>query len=221
MSRLQHGFSEWDRAEKRAVVSLRKLTRTREDLRVLLCTPQLLSAVRSLIQSKYAAIQVNTIALLVNLSLEKRNKVQIVRSGFVPLLIDALKGGFSESQEHTAGALFSLVLEDDNKMAIGVLGVLPPLMHALRSESEQTRHDSALALYHLTLIQSNRVKLVKLGAVPSLLAMAKTGESASRVPLILCNLAVSVEGRSAMSSKRGCSEFEIFFVWIGCVVFLD
>ena len=184
--------------QEEAVVSLRKLTRTREDLRVSLCTARLLSAVRSLIQSKYATVQVNAIALLVNLSLEKRNKVQIVRSGFVPLLIDALKGGFNESQEHAAGALFSLALEDDNKMAIGVLGALPPLMHALRSESERTRHDSALALYHLTLIQSNRVKLVKLGAVPSLLAMAKTGESASRVLLILCNLAVSVEGRSAM-----------------------
>uniref|UniRef100_A0A2N9FAL6 U-box domain-containing protein n=1 Tax=Fagus sylvatica TaxID=28930 RepID=A0A2N9FAL6_FAGSY len=165
---------------------------------VSLCTPRLLSAVRSLIQSKYATVQISAIALLLNLSLEKRNKVQIVRSGFVPLLIDALKGEFGESQEHAAGALFSLALEDDNKMAIGVLGALSPLMHALRSDSERTRHDSALALYHLTLIQSNRVKLVKLGAVPTLLAMAKSGDSASRVLLILCNLAVCVEGRSAM-----------------------
>ena len=184
--------------QEEAVVLLRKLTRTREDLRVPLCTPRLLSAVRSLIQSKYATVQISAIALLLNLSLEKRNKVQIVRSGFVPLLIDALKGEFGESQEHAAGALFSLALEDDNKMAIGVLGALSPLMHALRSDSERTRHDSALALYHLTLIQSNRVKLVKLGAVPTLLAMAKSGDSASRVLLILCNLAVCVEGRSAM-----------------------
>ncbi|GMY24877.1 U-box domain-containing protein 38-like [Fagus crenata] len=184
--------------QEEAVDLLRKLTRTREDLRVPLCTPRLLSAVRSLIQSKYATVQISAIALLLNLSLEKRNKVQIVRSGFVPLLIDALKGEFGESQEHAAGALFSLALEDDNKMAIGVLGALSPLMHALRSDSERTRHDSALALYHLTLIQSNRVKLVKLGAVPTLLAMAKSGDSASRVLLILCNLAVCVEGRSAM-----------------------
>jgi hypothetical protein len=135
---------------------------------------------------------------LVNLSLEKSNKMRIVRSGFVPFLIDVLKGGSSESQEHAAGALFSLALDDDNKMAIGVLGALQPLMHALRSDSERTRHDSALALYHLTLVQSNRVKLVKLGVVPTLLSMVMTGTMASRVLLILCNLAMSVEGRTAM-----------------------
>jgi len=167
--------------QEEAVVWLRKLTRTREDLRVSLCTPRLLSAVRYLISSKYATVQTNAIALLVNLSLEKLNKVQIVRLGFVPLLIDALRGGIADSQEHAAGALFSLALEDDNKM-----------------ESERTRHDSALALYHLSLIQSNRVKLVKLGAVPTLLAMAKSRNSASRVLLILCNLAVCAEGKSSM-----------------------
>ncbi|MCI82582.1 U-box domain-containing protein 38-like, partial [Trifolium medium] len=64
-------------------------------------------------------------------------------------------------------------------------------MHALRSDSERTRHDSALALYHLTLVQSNRVKLVKLGVVPTLLSMVMTGTMASRVLLILCNLAMS------------------------------
>lgn len=182
-----------------AVISLRKLTRTKEELRVSLGTPLLLSALRPLIASKYSTVQINAVASLVNLSLEKHNKVKIVRSGFVPRLIDALKGGSSESQEHAAGALFSLALDDENKMAIGVLGALPPLMHALlRSESERTRHDSALALYHLTLVQSNRVKLIKLNAVPSLLVLAKSGSSASRILLILCNLAVCPEGRSAM-----------------------
>lgn len=193
--------------QEEAVVSLRKFTRTREDLRLSLCTPRLLSAVRSLISSDYAAVKTNAIAVLVNLSLEKGNKVLIVRSGFVPLLIDALKGGFSESQEHAAGALFSLALDEENKMAIGALGALAPLMHALRSESERTRHDSALALYHLTLIQSNRAKLVKLGAVPTLLAMTKAGNSAGRVLLVLCNLAVCAEGRSAMLDANAVEIF--------------
>ncbi|WCJ36029.1 U-box domain-containing protein 38 [Euphorbia peplus] len=180
------------------VISLRKLTRGREELRIPLCTPRLLAALRSLIPSRYCVVQTNAIASLVNLSLEKDNKVKIVRSGFVPLLIDVLKAGSTESQEHAAGALFSLALEDENKMAIGVLGALQPLMHAIRSESERTRHDSSLALYHLSLVQSNRVKLVKLGAVPALLSMVKSGEMASRMLLILCNLAACNEGRSAM-----------------------
>ncbi|CAN6713936.1 unnamed protein product [Malus baccata var. baccata] len=186
--------------QEEGVILLRKLTRTKEELRISLCTPRLLSAVGSLVVSRYSTVQQNALASLVNLSLEKANKVKIVRSGFVPHLVDVLKGGSSESQEHAAGALFSLALEEDNKMAIGVLGALPPLMHAfVRAESERTRNDSALALYHLTLVESNRVKLVKQhNAVQTLLALAKSPASAGRVLLILCNLASCNEGRSSM-----------------------
>ncbi|CAK7328983.1 unnamed protein product [Dovyalis caffra] len=184
--------------QEQGVISLRKITRTKEEIRVSLCTPRLLSALRTLIASRYFVVQTNAIASLINLSLEKLNKVKIVRSGFIPLLIDVLKGGFDEAKEHAAGAIFSLALEDENKMAIGVLGALQPLMHMLRAESERARHDSALALYHLSLIQSNRVKLVKLGAVPMLLSMVKLGHLASRLLLVLCNLAACNEGRSAM-----------------------
>ncbi|ESW10111.1 hypothetical protein PHAVU_009G181600 [Phaseolus vulgaris] len=184
--------------QEEGVIALRRMTRSKEESRSLLCTPRVLLALRGLIASRYGVVQVNAVASLVNLSLEKQNKVKIVRSGFVPFLIDVLKGGLDESQEHAAGALFSLALDDDNKMAIGVLGALQPLMHALRAESERTRHDSALALYHLSLVQSNRVKLVKLGAVPTLLSMVVAGNLASRVLLILCNLAVCTEGRTTM-----------------------
>ncbi|XP_042498781.1 U-box domain-containing protein 38-like [Macadamia integrifolia] len=184
--------------QEESVISLRKITRTNADMRVPLCTPRLLSVLKSLLNSRYSVIQINAVASLVNLSLEKINKVKIVRAGIVPPLIDVLKGGVSEAQEHAAGALFSLALDDDNKMAIGVLGALPPLLHLLRSESERARHDSALALYHLSLVQSNRSKLVKLGSVPTLLAMAKGGDLASRALLILCNLAACAEGRSAL-----------------------
>ncbi|KAE8678239.1 U-box domain-containing protein 38 [Hibiscus syriacus] len=184
--------------QETGLVSLRKITRNKDEARISLCSPRLLSTLRSLITSRYGVVQINAIASLVNLSLEKLNKVVIVRSGFVPLLIDALKAGSSEAQEHAAGALFSLALEDENKMAIGVLGALQPLLHALRSDSERTQHDSALALYHLSLIQSNRVKLVKLGAVTTLLSMLKLRDSANRVLLVLCNLAACTEGKSAM-----------------------
>ncbi|KAK2663839.1 hypothetical protein Ddye_002413 [Dipteronia dyeriana] len=190
-------------SQEEGAINLRKLTRTREDMRISLCTQNLLSALRPLIVSRYSVVQTNAMASLVNLSLEKPNKVTIVRSGFVPLLIDVLKSGSDESQEHAGGALFSLALEDENKMAIGVLGALQPLMHALRSESERTRHDSALALYHLTLIQSNRVKLIKLNAVPTLLTMVKSSDSVSRILLILCNLAACTEGKSAVLDANG------------------
>ncbi|XP_062151309.1 U-box domain-containing protein 40 [Alnus glutinosa] len=191
-----------------AVILLRQITRTREDSRANLCTPRLISALRSLIISRYSSIQVNSVAALVNLSLEKANKVRIVRSGIVPPLIDVLKGGFPEAQEHASGALFSLALDDNNKTAIGVLGALQPLIHMLRSDSERTRHDSALALYHLSLVQSNRSKLVKLGSIPILLGMLRSGHMTGRVLLILCNLAWCMDGRAAMLDAGG----------VGCLV---
>ncbi|XP_031274601.1 U-box domain-containing protein 40-like [Pistacia vera] len=186
-----------------AVISLRKITRTREDSRATLCTTRLLSALRSLIISRYTNIQVNSVAALVNLSLEKANKVKIVRSGIVPPLIEVLKGGSLEAQEHACGAIFSLSLDDNNKTAIGVLGALPPLLHLLRSESERTRHDSALALYHLSLVRSNRTKLVKLGSVNVLLGMVKSGQMVGRVLIILGNLAACPDGRVALLDSGG------------------
>ncbi|KAL2505110.1 U-box domain-containing protein 40 [Abeliophyllum distichum] len=189
--------------QKESLISLRKLTRTQEETRLHLCTPRLLSALKSLITSRYSSLQVNAVAVLVNLSLENQNKVKIVRSGIVPPVIDVLRGGFPESQDHAAGALFSLSLDDQNKTAIGVLGALPPLLHALRSDSERTRHDSALALYHLSLVQSNRVKMIKLGAVQILLGMVKSGHMTGRILLVLCNFAASVEGRTAMLDGGG------------------
>ncbi|XP_030553611.1 U-box domain-containing protein 40-like [Rhodamnia argentea] len=186
-----------------AVIALRDVTRTSEESRVPLCTARLLSSIRPLIVSKYCAIQVNSVASLVNLSLAVVNKVKIVRSGIVPNLIDVLKGGFPEAAEHAAGVLFSLALDDGNKTAIGALGALPPLLHALRSESERARGDSASALYHLSLVQSNRVKLVRIGSVPVLVGMVRSGHLAGRALLVLVNLGLCAEGRGAMMDAGG------------------
>ncbi|OWM65371.1 U-box domain-containing protein 38-like [Punica granatum] len=193
--------------QEKGAIQLRRITRLRAESRSPLCTRRLIAALKPLLSSRYSSVQVNACASMVNLSLENSNKVEIVRLGVVPLLIDVLKGGSGESQEHGAGALFSLALDDDNKTAIGVLGALPPLLHALRSESERTRHDSALALYNLTLVQSNRIKLIKLSAIPTLLAMVKSGSLASRVLLILCNLAACTEGKSAMLDSNAVGIF--------------
>ncbi|XP_021741259.1 U-box domain-containing protein 40-like [Chenopodium quinoa] len=202
--RSQHVYEQ-----EEGLVALRKTTRSSVVSLVSLCTPRLLSALRSLITSKYTDIQVNSVAILVNLSLEKVNKVKIVRAGFVPPLIDVLRGRSPEAQEHACGALFSLALDDGNKTAIGVLGALQPLVHMLmRSESERARHDAALALYHLSLVQSNRLKLVKFGSVQLLLGMVKSGQMPGRALIILCNLGACNEGRAAMLDA-GAVEFLI------------
>ncbi|ESQ45787.1 hypothetical protein EUTSA_v10010295mg [Eutrema salsugineum] len=189
---------------EQGLILLRKTTRSSENARVSLCTDRILSFLRSLIVSRYNVVQTNAAASLVNLSLEKPNKLKIVRSGFVPLLIDVLKSGSTEAQEHVIGALFSLAVEEENKMVIGVLGAVEPLLHALRSsESERARQDAALALYHLSLIPNNRARLVRAGAVPMMLSMIRSGESASRILLLLCNLAACSEGKGAMLDGNG------------------
>uniref|UniRef100_A0A7N0V0M1 RING-type E3 ubiquitin transferase n=1 Tax=Kalanchoe fedtschenkoi TaxID=63787 RepID=A0A7N0V0M1_KALFE len=184
--------------QEESLILLRKVTKSNEEARVSLCTLRLLTALKPLVVSRYAVVQVNAVAALVNLSLEKVNKLKIVRLGFVPQLIDLLKGGSPEVQEHAAGAIFSLSLEEDNKTAIGALGALQPLLHALRAESQRTRSDAALALYHLSLIPTNRNKLVKLGAVSTLLTLLRGKNMTERVILVLCNLAACAEGKSAM-----------------------
>lgn len=184
---------------EQGLILLRKTTRSNESARISLCTDRILSLLRSLIISRYNIVQTNAAASLVNLSLEKPNKLKIVRSGFVPLLIDVLKSGSTEAQEHVVGALFSLAVEEENKMVIGVLGAVEPLLHVLRSsESERARQDAALALYHLSLIPNNRNRLVRAGAVPMLLSLIRSGQSASRILLLLCNLAACSEGKGAM-----------------------
>ncbi|CAG7896238.1 unnamed protein product [Brassica rapa] len=185
--------------QEQGLIMMRKMTRTKDEARVSLCSSRILAFLKSMIVSRYSLVQTNSLASLVNLSLEKTNKLTIVRLGFIPLLIDVLKSGSKEAQEHAAGSIFSLSLEDDNKMPIGVLGALQPLLHALRAaESDRTRHDAGLALYHLSLNQTNRLKLVRLGAVPVLFSLVRSGESASRALLVICNLACCSEGRSAM-----------------------
>ncbi|GLJ36599.1 hypothetical protein SUGI_0735790 [Cryptomeria japonica] len=186
--------------QEQAVTDLRKLTRSSVESRTTLCNPKLLSALLPHLTSRYAGIQSNAVAALVNLSLENENKVSIVRVGAIPYLIDVLKMGNLEAQEHAAGAVFSLALNDDNKTAIGVLGAIPPLLHILRSAAERTRKDAAMALYHLSFVQVNRAKLMKAGAVSILLSLAQEeiSDVACRALLILCNIASSSEGRKAL-----------------------
>ncbi|CAN6448462.1 unnamed protein product [Victoria cruziana] len=187
--------------QEEAAVAVRNLTREDRDARLKMCTRELLTCLAALMASRYAGLQVNAVAALVNLSLEKVNKVKIVRSGTVPALIDVLKAGHVEAQEHAAGAIFSLALDDDNKAALGVLGAVQPLVHLLGSSLDgRARLDAAMALYHLSFARGNRAKLMRAGALPKLMALARGDEPslATRAVLILCNLAAGSEGRAAM-----------------------
>lgn len=203
--------------QESAVVLLRQATKENRKRRIDLCTPRLLAALRSMLLSSSAAVQISAIASLVNLSLEPENRVRIVRSGAVPPLVEVLEGGYPEARYHAAGALFSLALADENRAAIGVLGAIPPLLDLFSVPSAdglRARRDAGMALYYLSLAGANRSKIARApGVVRALLSVALEREEASPVGtpsppqgpglarlamMVVCNLAGCNEGRAAL-----------------------
>ncbi|XP_062233198.1 U-box domain-containing protein 39-like [Phragmites australis] len=195
-----------------AMASLRQATRENSEVRRQLCTPRLLAALRPMLLSADAGIQVNAAAAMVNLSLEPENKVQIVRSGAVSPLVDVLRGGHPEARDHAAGAMYSLAVEDENRAAIGVLGAIPPLLELFASAGGavgyRARREAGMALYHVSLYGMNRSKIARApGAVRTLLAVAEARDRANEADatalrrlamMILANLAGCPDGREAL-----------------------
>ncbi|XP_039119874.1 U-box domain-containing protein 40-like [Dioscorea cayenensis subsp. rotundata] len=195
--------------QESGLISLRRATREGQERRISLCTRRLLAALRPMLVSRYESIQGNAVAALVNLSLEAKNKVPVVRSGAVPALVDVLRCGHDEARDHAAGAIFSLAMEDENKAAIGVLGAVPPLIHLLcRSvEKDLARRDAGMAIYHLCLASSNRARVMKTpGAVRGLLGVAKEGGEIGKVAMrVIGVIAGAGEGRTAMMDAGAVS----------------
>ncbi|CAL9106598.1 unnamed protein product [Musa acuminata var. zebrina] len=203
--------------QESAVVLLRQATKENRKRRIDLCTPRLLAALRSMLLSSSAAVQISATASLVNLSLEPENRVRIVRSGAVPPLVEVLEGGYPEARYHAAGALFSLALADENRAAIGVLGAIPPLLDLFSVPSAdglRARRDAGMALYYLSLAGANRSKIARApGVVRALLSVASEREEVSPggtpsttqgpglarlAMMVVCNLAGCNEGRAAL-----------------------
>ncbi|WVZ81818.1 hypothetical protein U9M48_029157 [Paspalum notatum var. saurae] len=195
-----------------AMASLRQATRENKEVRRQLCTPRLLAALRPMLLSADADVQVNAAAAMVNLSLEPENKVRIVRSGAVSPLVDVLRGGHPEARDHAAGAMYSLAVEDENRAAIGVLGAIPPLLELFAGAAGATgyraRREAGMALYHVSLSGMNRSKMARApGAMRTLLAAAEARDRASEAEaaalrrlavMILANLAGCPDGRAAL-----------------------
>nr|CAB3470152.1 unnamed protein product [Digitaria exilis] len=196
-----------------AMASLRQATREKE-VRRQLCTPRLLAALRPMLLSGDAGVQVNAAAAVVNLSLEPENKVRIVRSGAVSPLVEVLRGGHPEARDHAAGAMYSLAVEDENRAAIGVLGAIPPLLELFSGGAAtgyRARREAGMALYHVSLSGMNRSKIARSpGAVRTLLAAAAEARGDHRnneadaaalrrlAVMILANLAGCPDGRAAL-----------------------
>lgn len=187
---------------------IRRLARNTDpsvDYRETLCTPDVLKALLSLLQSGYPGVQTNAVAAILNLSLADDNRIRVVRAGAIPPLIHVLKSGTDAAQEYATGAFRSLALSEENKMVIGVLGAIPPLIHVLRVGSSGAQRDAAKALYQLSFYQTNCGKMIKAGAVGILLQILqeKTSHLVALATQLLSNLAVTQEGRSLICEGNG------------------
>ena len=183
------------------VSKLRHLTRSGTESRLLLCNPSIIEALIPLLISQDSRIQVDATAALMNLSLEKQNKLKIVGEGALPSLVEVLTHGVHEARHHAAGAIFSLSVAEENRYPLGVLNTIPPLIDLLRSGPSEAKQDAALALYQLSLLQMNASKIVKLRAVPILLNLAKSEERPKLAYWslhILHNVASISEGRASL-----------------------
>ncbi|KAG6499325.1 hypothetical protein ZIOFF_039089 [Zingiber officinale] len=215
-------FTELDVAEqKSAAANFRKATRESRDRRVALCTLRLLGALRPMLISPFAAIQIDTAAAIVNLSLEPTNRVPIVRSGIAPALVVFLRSGPVEARYHAASALFSLAIEEENRAPLGVIGAIPPLLDLFFCPStagSRARHDAGKALHHLSLNAANRSRIVRTpGAVHALLAVASERATEAAAPdeqreglvpariamMMIHNVAGCDEGRAALTDAGG------------------
>ncbi|CAK9216396.1 unnamed protein product [Sphagnum jensenii] len=187
---------------------IRRLARNTDpsvDYRETLCTPDVLKALLSLLQSGYPGVQTNAVAAILNLSLADDNRIRVVRAGAIPPLIHVLKSGTDAAQEYATGAFRSLALSEENKMVIGVLGAIPPLIHVLRVGSSGAQRDAAKALYQLSSYQTNCGKMIKAGAIGILLQILqeKTSHLVALATQLLSNLAVTQEGRSLICEGNG------------------
>ncbi|WVZ92920.1 hypothetical protein U9M48_038950 [Paspalum notatum var. saurae] len=200
-----------EREVEAAMAALRRATREGAARRRALCAPRLLAALRRvLLSSRHtAAARADAAAALANLSLERENRVPIVRAGAVPALVDVLAspGSPPEACEHAAGALFGLALHEGNRAAVGVLGAVPPLLAVLagrdRDHAPRARHDAGMALYHLSLATVNQSKIARApGAPRNLLAVASDAAEPAAIRrlalMLVCNVAACAEGRAAL-----------------------
>ncbi|KAH7292014.1 hypothetical protein KP509_29G047200 [Ceratopteris richardii] len=188
--------------QERAVAELLQLSRVPEK-RLSLCSKDILEALLPHLESTNMNVQVNSIKALVNFSIEKSNKVVILRAGAVPFIVKVLENGCPEAQEHAAGAAFSLALSDENKSPMGVLNIIPALINLLDSGPIRAREDATMALYNLSLLHTNKSKLVKGGAIPILFNLAQSKETrpdlVSRVLMVLANAASIPEGKAVLT----------------------
>ncbi|XP_072042149.1 uncharacterized protein [Amphiura filiformis] len=105
------------------------------------------------------------------------NKVTIMQSGAIHVLIRLLKSPSREIQCNACGCITTLATTDVNKREIVRCGGIPSLIKLARSQDLSVKRNAAGALLNLTHVESNRSALVSAGAVQLFIDLLDTNDT--------------------------------------------
>ncbi|XP_042407353.1 U-box domain-containing protein 4-like isoform X1 [Zingiber officinale] len=155
-----------------------------------------------LLHSSDPATQVNAVTVLLNLSIDDRNKISIANyANAIVSLIDVLIGsGIPEAKENSAATLSSLAKIEENRVQIGESGAIGPLVELLANGTPRGKEDAVTALYNLSKCRANMVRIAQSGAVAHLVGLIDHAAAGlvDKAVTILANLATTSEGRIAI-----------------------
>ncbi|VAH83115.1 unnamed protein product [Triticum turgidum subsp. durum] len=157
-----------------------------------------------LLHSPDAKIQENAVTSLLNLSISDNNKIAIVNAYAIDPLIHVLETGNPEAKENSAATLFSLCITEENKVSVGRSGAIKSLVDLLRNGTPRGKKDAAHALFNLSILDENKGRIVQADAVKHLVKlMDPAAGMVDKAVVVLANLALIAEGRTAIGQARG------------------
>ncbi|XP_042401184.1 U-box domain-containing protein 4-like [Zingiber officinale] len=155
-----------------------------------------------LLHSSDPATQVNAVTVLLNLSIDDRNKISIANyANAIVSLIDVLiRSGIPEAKENSAATLSSLAKIEENRVQIGESGAIGPLVELLANGTPRGKEDAVTALYNLSKCRANMVRIAQSGAVAHLVGLIDHAAAGlvDKAVTILANLATTSEARIAI-----------------------
>ncbi|KAI4387234.1 hypothetical protein MLD38_005079 [Melastoma candidum] len=196
--------SDSEETQRAATSDLRLLAKLNMDNRIVIANSGAINLLVSLLSSKDAGIQENSVTTLLNLSINDNNKIAIASAGAIEPLIHVLQTGSAEAKENAAATLFSLSVIEDNKIKIGRLGAIEPLVDLLGNGTLRGKKDAATALFNLSILHENKTQIVQAGAVKHLVElMDPAAGMVDKAVAVLANLATIDEGRLAIGRDHG------------------
>ncbi|KAG2284562.1 hypothetical protein Bca52824_055782 [Brassica carinata] len=137
--------------QEQGLIMMRKMTRTRDEARVSLCSSRILALLKSMIVSRYSLVQTNSGFPRESIAGEDQQVDDRVLGALQPLL-HALRAAESDRTRHDAGlALYHLSLNQTNRLKLVSEGrsamldanAVAILVGKLREEEESSRSSAA------------------------------------------------------------------------------